>query len=539
MPVVRSVLRQVHATVERGVPTCYNCDAESLGPFQVQAEWEASGKTSRRLRFFLFTGEDSVMVKHRGFVVTVCIALGTIYAGSARAALTDGLVGYWPLDGLEATDAGPNGLDGVINGNVDAVEDRFGVADGAMLFPGEAGSHVDLGDNELFQISGAMTLAAWVVLDSTNTNNGRIVAKQGLGGSRSWSLNIESGGSPATFHIAADGGTVVAVNDPDELPMDEWVHMVGVYRPGESVEIYVNGELKELNDVDIPAEQFSDNGLPVLIGARNACGNCGWLGAIDDVAIWDRDLSLEEIGTLFQSGIGGGAVLFAGDADMDLDFDQLDLVRVQIAAKYLNGASATWGEGDWNGAPGGQPGSPPPGNGLFDQLDIIAALAPGHYLKGPYAALLPNGQAADGQTSVGYNASTGELWVDAPAGRQLTSINIDSAAGIFTGDAAQNLGGSFDNDADNNIFKATFGSSFGSLSFGNVARAGLSKDFLLGDLTVVGSLAGGGNLGAVDLVYVPEPTTLALFVMGLLGAIGKMTLGASLFGRDVTRTVTT
>ena len=35
---------------------------------------------------------------------------------------------------------------------------------------------------------------------------------------------------------------------------------------------------------------------------------------------------------------------------------------------------------------------------------------------------------------------------------------------------AQNLGGSFDNDADNNIFKATFGSSFASLSFGNVAQ---------------------------------------------------------------------
>ncbi len=72
---------------------------------------------------------------------------------------------------------------------------------------------------------------------------------------------------------------------------------------------------------------------------------------------------------------------------------------------------------------------------------------------------------------------SGEIAVDAPAGAELTSINIDSAAGIFTGDAAANLGGSFDNDADNNIFKATFGSSFGSLSFGNVAQAGLSEDF--------------------------------------------------------------
>ena len=79
--------------------------------------------------------------------------------------------------------------------------------------------------------------------------------------------------------------------------------------------------------------------------------------------------------------------LVAGDADMDKDFDQLDLVRVQTAAKYLSSQSATWGEGDWNGAPGGVIGNPPAGDGLFDQLDIVSALAAGAYLTGPYATM--------------------------------------------------------------------------------------------------------------------------------------------------------
>jgi hypothetical protein len=192
------------------------------------------------------------------------------------------------------------------------------------------------------------------------------------------------------------------------------------------------------------------------------------------------------------------------------------LVRVQAAAKYLTGQAATWGEGDWNGAPGGKQGEPRPGNGFFDQLDIIAALRPGHYLTGPYAAISAGGQAGDRQTSIIYDVSTGQISVDAPSGAELTSINIDSAAGIFTGQTAQNLGGSFDNDADKNIFKATFGSSFGSLSFGNVAQAGLSEEFVLGDLSVVGSLAGGGDLGNVDLIYVPEPSTSWLLAVALV-----------------------
>ena len=218
--------------------------------------------------------------------------------------------------------------------------------------------------------------------------------------------------------------------------------------------------------------------------------------------------------------------LQAGDADQDLDFDQLDLVKVQIAAKYLTGQAATWGEGDWNGAPGGEPSDPPTGDGLFNQFDIIAANLAGTYLQGPYAAITDHGSAGDGQTSLVYDRTTGNLSIDAPAGIELTSVNITSQSGRFRGDSPAVLDGAFDNFANDNIFKATFGGSFGSISFGNVLEPRIERSALVNDLSAIGSLAGGGDLGDVDLVYVPEPSSLVMlvvaFILGVSNCLGRL-----------------
>ena len=151
---------------------------------------------------------------------------------------------------------------------------------------------------------------------------------------------------------------------------------------------------------------------------------------------------------------------------------------------------------------------------------VMVTLVAGPAVAGSFSAINRGGQVGDDQTSINYDPGAGELQVFAPAGKELTSINIDSAACIFTGDPAANLGGSFDNDTDCNIFKATFGSSFGSLSFGNVAQAGLPNYFIPDDLTVVGSLAGGGDLGNVDCIFcTPEPSSLFLVLLGIVGLL--------------------
>ena len=81
-------------------------------------------------------------------------------------------------------------------------------------------------------------------------------------------------------------------------------------------------------DVDIPA----GSALRIRWAPNLDAQSTGWVYGLDNV----------------QLSVFGDATdisLQAGDADQDLDFDQLDLVQVQIAAKYLTGNAATWGEG--------------------------------------------------------------------------------------------------------------------------------------------------------------------------------------------------
>ena len=91
-----------------------------------------------------------------------------------------------------------------------------------------------------------------------------------------------------------------------------------------------------------------------------------------------------------------------------------------------------------------------------------------------------------------------------PAGAGLTSINIESAAGIFTGDLVVNLGGMFDIDIDRTIFKRYSAACWSD----EPRQRGLSRLHRAKSLdasTVTGPISGNPfDLGDVDPVYIPS-----------------------------------
>ena len=75
--------------------------------------------------------------------------------------------------------------------------------------------------------------------------------------------------------------------------------MTGTYIPGQEMKIYVNGEFKAAGDGFIRDTSRDD---PLTIGRRSYPGAESYFaGLIDELAIWSRNLSEDEITALYAS----------------------------------------------------------------------------------------------------------------------------------------------------------------------------------------------------------------------------------------------
>jgi hypothetical protein len=240
-----------------------------------------------------------MMCKKETMLVILTLALAVL-AGPANADLTAGLVGYWPLDG-DAEDVSGNGNNGTIVGDVIPVADRLGAADCAMSFPGDTSHYIDLGQPPVLLIKGAMSVAAWVRAE-TMMQNGRVIAKQGPSSGRSWSIQLESAGGFARFDVGVSPTERIrADSEPLSFGSDEWFHMAGVFRPGQSVALYINGELAK-SEPTAETVQWIENGLPINIGRRPQPGT-PWEGDIDEVYMYSVALSPEDVQALTGSAL--------------------------------------------------------------------------------------------------------------------------------------------------------------------------------------------------------------------------------------------
>ncbi|MHC4504345.1 MAG: protein kinase domain-containing protein, partial [Planctomycetota bacterium] len=216
---------------------------------------------------------------------------GPVVAAATADALGRGLVGHWTFDegkGATARDSSGQGNDGAIKGGAKRTKGKIG---GALDLDGSSGQ-VSVPDSASVSLTGDLTVAAWINARRWPAN-ANVVAKDG---NASYRFRISGGGCALWLRIADGiGNEIEHVNC--KLDVGTWYHVAatGDLKAGE-VAFYVNGSQAGVTQ-RTSRTTIEDSAGPLVIGAS---GNEKFNGLIDEVRIYDRALSGDEVKALFE-----------------------------------------------------------------------------------------------------------------------------------------------------------------------------------------------------------------------------------------------
>ncbi|MFO0495455.1 MAG: LamG-like jellyroll fold domain-containing protein [Flavobacteriia bacterium] len=209
---------------------------------------------------------------------------------------TSGLVGWWPFNG-NANDESGNGNNGTVNGAT-LTTDRFGASNKAYSFNG-INNFITLTGTGSINFSQGATFLAWV--NSNDIRNASIVDKENGCVSYGYRLNLRSNNqiwAEQGCYGAPQSGTstIVATN---AYLTNNWVLVVGVLNQVTGTNsLYINGVL--INSANVT--QMISNTKEIEVGRRSYLTVTDEFmnGKIDDIGIWNRALTQQEITALYQ-----------------------------------------------------------------------------------------------------------------------------------------------------------------------------------------------------------------------------------------------
>ena len=158
--------------------------------------------------------------------------------------------------------------------------------------------YVDIPDSdELDLTSGAFTVSAWIRPTGWgHKNQGRILDHGGgSSGGVGWSLHLEnksSKGYPEALRVQINNDSSFnGLSNSDVITLNAWQHVAVTFETG-TLTFYVNGiESGISTGVPTPIQRAA----PVRIGMRATDSYRDFAGAIDEIRIWNRTLTLQEI----------------------------------------------------------------------------------------------------------------------------------------------------------------------------------------------------------------------------------------------------
>ncbi len=210
---------------------------------------------------------------------------------------------YWPFNegtGTTTADTSGHGNTGQIIGGVTWVTGKYG---DALQFDGSTG-YVDAGNNSSTNITGSVTMAAWVKMASAG-NDQKVGGNQsGVAGGYKTSIygmkvefEVRDASNGAHLNRSIAGGTL--------LTMGTWYHACGVYNAStNSIKTYVDGVLDREID-NLPVNALGSTTGDFIMGREPwTTGSVRFFdGDIDDVRVYNRALTDTEIKTLANTSV--------------------------------------------------------------------------------------------------------------------------------------------------------------------------------------------------------------------------------------------
>lgn len=217
-----------------------------------------------------------------------------VFALGCGPPVGNGLVAYYRLDegtGTSVSDC-TGASPGTFGGETPSwVPGRIGPF--ALAFDG--GGFVDVSGNGALTLTGAISIVAWAKITSF-ASPGRIIAKGAGPTDRGWALNVENDGK-AVLQLALDPSGQTSVSTAGALPTGKWLHLAGTYDPSKAMRIYVDGVEQGAVTTNVPPI-MRNSPSPANLARRGGDGCCGLIGEIDDVRVFNRALTPNEIAQL-------------------------------------------------------------------------------------------------------------------------------------------------------------------------------------------------------------------------------------------------
>lgn len=239
--------------------------------------------------------------------------------GAAPSTLLNGLTAYWTLDDSSSyVDSSGNAYTWTKNGTVNT---STGFITNAASFTGVAANNLSKGDADIWSAinSNSITFAGWVNLTVTNTFLGIIAKDAGSSTTREYQLGFNSNPSRLEWAVSTNSVSYAkAVSPTESHQTGVWyffcaqidaTNLVAKVRQGTSSTLEAWGQSSTFNGFGFAGQ--GTNGTAIFaLGVIN--GALPMNGLIDEVGVWQRLLTDQEVTNLWTSQKNGQSHPFTG-----------------------------------------------------------------------------------------------------------------------------------------------------------------------------------------------------------------------------------